>query len=256
MSQGLCLVQSQPGSRRDTLAMTPQDNWTPLCSVKSHLSQSPHNQLEDQSLLSAVQCVGCGEWLEVAHQTLQRREQEAQRQKGDVWRQCSNLLLLWEVYLEKHPKQLPKLPINQCKADLLQQEIPISYLLSPATLQLFSGCPAPLLRGQQYQFSNQKHPQNLSRTAVPHHQTVVHSCFPSLPSPLRSSAARRSHGLPPHALLLKNSVNQLKFSGRGEGSQSVRGNGAWPQTASQLHPSCESEPSPRSPGQKPPQEGQ
>lgn len=109
--------------------MTPQDNWTSLCSVKSHLSQPPHNQLEDQSLLSAVQSVGCGEWLEVAHQTLQRREEEVQGQKGDVWRQCSNLLLLWEVYLEKHPKQLPKLPINQSKADLLQQEIPTSYLL-------------------------------------------------------------------------------------------------------------------------------
>lgn len=80
-------------------------------------------------------CGLCGEWLEVAHQTLQLREEKVQGWKGEVLRHCSNLLLIWEVYWEKHPKQLPKLPINQSKADLLQQETTCS---SPATLQLFS----------------------------------------------------------------------------------------------------------------------
>lgn len=73
-SKGSAWFNISLAPRGTGLGMTPLDNWTPLCSVKSHFPQSPYNQLEDQSLLSAVQSVACGEWLEVANQTLQRRE--------------------------------------------------------------------------------------------------------------------------------------------------------------------------------------
>lgn len=144
-------------------------------------------------------CAVPGEWLQVAHQTLQLREEKVQGWKGEVWRQRSNLLLLWEVYWEKHPKQLPKLPVNQSKADL-QQEIPIKYLLLSCHTAAFLRLTC--LSTQQYQFSNEKHPQNPSRMATPPHKTVASLCYPNLPPPLRPSAARRSHRLPPHVLLL------------------------------------------------------
>lgn len=108
----------------------------------------------------------------------------------------------------------------------------------PATLRLSSGLPASQPRGQQYQFSyvrniTKNHPV---RRTMPPHKTVV-SLVPSwsVPSAHETFSSQEiTWTSPPRPASLKQLSNQLKSLGRGEGDQSVCGNGAWPQIASQL----------------------
>lgn len=189
-----------------------------------------------------------------------RHFREEKRKSGARRGACGGNVLTCSSFGKFTWKSIPNNSLNSVsiRAKLISssRKSPSATWSSPATVQLFSGCPAPLLKGQQYQFSSQKHPPNLSRTAVPHHQTVASLVFPqAAPSTQIFSSQEITWASPSCPASLKLSKSAQIF-GKGEGSQSVCGNGAWPQTASQLHPSCESEQSPRSPGQKPPQEGQ
>ena len=213
-----------------------------LASSRHHVTSWKTNLRAQSSVLSAAQCVArlVSGW-EAARRTLQLRGEKAQGSEGEAWKQCSNPLLVQEVHWEKHPKQLLlKVPINRSKADLpLQQEIPTNYLLLSCHLAAFIRftCFSAQRTAVSVQL-REKHITNnhpVRRTAPPRKTAV--SLVPSwsvLSAQETFSSQEITWTSPPRPASLKQLGNQLKSFGRGEGDQSVCGNGAWPQIASQL----------------------